>query len=109
MMKKYAIGFLCAAILLVSVAATVRNQGFFVSGGFGGEPILGAENNGQSAPWINFTSNGVSVFQVPSTGIIPVENGGTGVRSAATVPVFVVFTGTNGLLYTNQIINGTTR
>ena len=98
----------CLGVMAVFCVASVlqRNSGIFVTGDFGGEPIFSAEQNNQTAPWVNFTSIGVSKFQVPASGIIPTNFGGTGITAPATIPVWVVISGTNGLTYTNRIING---
>ena len=78
-MKKYAFGFLSAAALIVCVAATHEHEGVFYKLPYGGEPVIGADSPQQSAPWLDFRSNGVAIFQLPSTGIISTANGGTGV------------------------------
>ncbi len=82
-MKKILTGFLLALVLVVAVAATMRNAGFFITGDYGGEPIIGAEQNNQVADWLRFTSNGVPIFSVPSSGIIPLIYGGTGTTNGA--------------------------
>ncbi len=94
-MKKFFIGFGCAFLLLM-VAATVRNSGFYITGDYGGEPMLSAEQNNQTADWIRFTSNGIPIFNIPA-------NGGLSLTDS------IVFTGVSGNLYTNRITTGIVR
>ncbi len=94
-MKKFIAGFFCAFCLLM-VAATVRNSGFYITGDYGGEPMVAAEQNNQTADWIRFTSNGIPVFNIPA-------NGGLSLTDA------VIFTGVSGKLYTNSITTGIVR
>ena len=69
-MRNYIIGF-CAAFVLIATVAFMRQQsnGILITGGFGGEPKLQANQPDQTAPWILFDN-----FQVPATGIIPAAN-----------------------------------
>ena len=82
-MRKYIIGF-CAALLLIGTVAFMGSQpnGILITGGFGGEPKLQASQPDQTADWILFTSNGVSLFELPSSGIVPIAYGGTGTNTA---------------------------
>ena len=109
MMKKYAIGFGFGVLSILGIAATREGQGIFIGKDYGGEPALEAACRTQVTDWILMRSNGVPIFEVPASGIIPTNYGGTGVSTPTTLPVFVVLTGTNGVLYTNQIIGGTIR
>ena len=169
MNRNIAIGFCLACVLICTVGALrVQHDGIFITGGFGGEPKLQSTQPDQVADWIWFQSNGVSIFELPPSGIVPIAYGGTGVATlaqlqalvtnaptsgitlianggtstntlagittlslnagmtgtndttwfdakgaakaltngAANVGVYVVFTGTNGVLFTNRIING---
>ena len=69
-MRKYIIGF-CAALLLIGTVAFMGSQpnGILITGGFGGEPKLQANQPDQTAPWILFNN-----FQLPATGIVPAAN-----------------------------------
>lgn len=100
-MKKYLAGFL-TALLLVGTIAFMRSQsaGILISGGFGGEPKLKAVQPDQTANWIEFDN-----FAVPSTGIIPVAYGGTGVASLAALQAAVSNAPTSGI---TAIANGGT-
>ena len=68
-MKKPLIGLLCFCSMAV-MAALTRNSGVYVTGNYGGEPFFAGEGNNQTAPWINFTSNGVSIFSIPANGVL---------------------------------------
>ena len=105
-MKKILTGFGLACILVLAVAATHYNQGIDIDSTYGGEPGVKLDCRVQSADWILCRSNGMAIFEVPSTGVIGTKYGGTGTNGSYTVPVYVIFTGTNGLTYTNRIING---
>lgn len=105
-MKKILIGFTLASVLVIGTALSHYNQGIDIGDGYGGEPGLQIANRAQTADWIYCKSNGVAVFEVPSSGVIGTKYGGTGTNGSYTVPVYVIFTGTNGLTYTNRIING---
>src|SRR6185312_4911016 len=104
-MKNYLIGFLLGFIVIGTEAATTRNSGFFITGDYGGEQILGAEQSNQIVDWIRFTSNGVPIFSLPSSGIIQPNYGGTGtnnVNSFVRYTYNTTFT-TNALGDTNHI------
>ena len=69
-MRKYIIGFGAALVLVGSVAfMRQESSGIFITGGFGGEPKLQANQPDQTAPWILFNN-----FQLPATGIVPAAN-----------------------------------
>ena len=107
-MNKCLIGF-SAALLLVFCMASMQqqNSGIYIKGGFGGEKKLIAEQNDQVTDWISFKSNGVAVFAVPASGIIPVNYGGTGTNNIAglAATIGLVGTATNGIV---GVINGGT-
>lgn len=78
-MKKILIGFFIAIGLIATLAAVrTQNNSILISGGFGGEAKFSASQPDQIADWVNFVSNGVSVFEVPANGILPQIYGGTG-------------------------------
>ena len=84
-MNKYFWGFF-TALFLVCTVAFMRQQsnGILITGGFGGEPKLQANQPDQTAPWILFNN-----FQLPATGIVPAANlpplsGLSGVAAQAT-------------------------
>lgn len=104
-MKKITLGFACACLLILGVAA-MRNQntGILITGGFGGEPKLKAVQADQTANWIEFDN-----FAVPASGIIGTNNGGTGTNTMGVTITNVVFTLGSGATVTNSIINGIVR
>lgn len=109
-MNKTLLGFVCGIVFLACIASIRQTpDGIFITGGFGGEPKFSASQNDQTAPWLDFRSNGVSVFQVPATGILPASFGGTGISNGTNIPVWIVLTGTNGVTFTNQVVNGVIR
>jgi hypothetical protein len=83
-MKQAISPLIIVGLLLLVVAAKVEPS-LNITGYFGGEPAVKAQNASQTADWIQCVSNGVSVFEVPANGIIPTSYGGTGQSYGSTV------------------------
>lgn len=110
MKNNFLIGFIFCCVLFLCVAAQrVQDTDILISGGFGGEPKLKANQPDQTANWIEFNN-----FSLPSSGIVPVTYGGTGTNSIAGLQTLLTITG-NTITFTNAagsafklIVNNTT-
>ena len=99
------LGIALTALTLLCVGFRLEEQGIKVANGFGGEPCFWGDNAAQTADWIQFSSSGAKIFGVPSTGIIPVQYGGTGVATLAELQALVTNAPNNGVV---AVANGGT-
>ena len=90
------------ALLLCFVAsgAQQQNQGILINGGFGGEPAFSANNNSQTADWIDCFSNGVTIFSLPASGILPLSNLPSSIVTNGSTPTLNLASSTNYSLTT---------
>ncbi len=84
-MKKQIVGFLLGIIAIVCMANVIKQTHsiYIENAASGNEVKFKVRADDQSVNWVEFNRYGTNVFAIPTNGILPVANGGTGGASAS--------------------------